>query len=391
MALNVRPLELCLAKVVMSNSNYHPFLNAIYRNTNVQFWLLQIIGWFGLSLISFLSLTLWYDQQGTGYITHTILQSALGVIVSWPLRLLFHYFWNDILIFRISSAIAGIIGCSLIWTILRISTFMSLTGEQDVWSDFGGWLFGSLLIFLCWVAFYHLVKYYQLLQNQQQELLELASDTQKEQLRRFQAESIAHEAQLKMLRYQLNPHFLFNTLNAISALVKVKESHKANEMIVQLSKFLRYSLDNDPVHKVSLRQEIEATRQYLNIERTRFGSRLKLNFDVPSYCESIDVPSLILQPLVENAIKYGIAPYESGGQISIVATTEGPYLFIKVIDTGPGIKGEKISIKSAGIGLTNTDERLKQFYSDDYELRLDNTSDGGLCVTLKIPSEHLND
>jgi len=375
----------------MSNSNYHPFLNAIYRNTNVQFWLLQIIGWFGLSLISFLSLTLWYDQQGTGYITHTILQSALGVIVSWPLRLLFHYFWNDILIFRISSAIAGIIGCSLIWTILRISTFMSLTGEQDVWSDFGGWLFGSLLIFLCWVAFYHLVKYYQLLQNQQQELLELASDTQKEQLRRFQAESIAHEAQLKMLRYQLNPHFLFNTLNAISALVKVKESHKAHEMIVQLSKFLRYSLDNDPVHKVSLRQEIEATRQYLNIERTRFGSRLKLNFDVPSYCESIDVPSLILQPLVENAIKYGIAPYESGGQISIVATTEGPYLFIKVIDTGPGIKGEKISIKSAGIGLTNTDERLKQFYSDDYELRLDNTSDGGLCVTLKIPSEHLND
>ncbi|MGB0473270.1 MAG: sensor histidine kinase [Porticoccaceae bacterium] len=375
----------------MSNSNYHPFLNAIYRNTNVQFWLLQIIGWFGLSLISFLSLTLWYDQQGTGYITHTILQSALGVIVSWPLRLLFHFFWNDILIFRISSAIAGIIGCSLIWTILRISTFMSLTGEQDVWSDFGGWLFGSLLIFLCWVAFYHLVKYYQLLQNQQQELMQLVSDSQKEQLRRFQAESIAHEAQLKMLRYQLNPHFLFNTLNAISALVKVKESNKAHEMIVQLSKFLRYSLDNDPVHKVSLRQEIEATRQYLNIERTRFGSRLRLNFDVPAQLESVDVPSLILQPLVENAIKYGIAPYESGGQISIIARTEGPYLFIEVIDTGPGIKGEKISIKSAGIGLTNTDERLKQFYGDDYELRLENTADGGLCVTLKIPNELLND
>ena len=78
-------------KVFMAGTNYHPFLNAIYRNTNVQFWLLQIIGWFGLSLISFLSLTLWYDQQGTGYITHTILQSALGVIVSWPLRLLFHF------------------------------------------------------------------------------------------------------------------------------------------------------------------------------------------------------------------------------------------------------------------------------------------------------------
>jgi two-component system LytT family sensor kinase len=374
----------------MSESIHHPILNAIYRNTNVQFWLLQIIGWFGLSLISFLSLTLWYDQQGTGYISHTILQSALGVIVSWPLRLLFHFFWNDILIFRISSAIAGIIGCSLIWTILRISTFMSLTGEQDVWSDFGGWLFGSLLIFLCWVAFYHLVKYYQLLQNQQQELLQLASDTQKEQLKRLQAEAIAHEAQLKMLRYQLNPHFLFNTLNAISALVKVQESTKAHEMIIQLSKFLRYSLDNDPVHKVSLNQEIEATRQYLNIERTRFGSRLKLHFDVPLHCSSIDVPSLILQPLVENAIKYGIAPSETGGRISIIASTEDSYLLIKVIDTGPGINGSKIPIKSAGIGLTNTDERLKQFYNDDYELRLENTSDGGLCVTLKLPAEDLN-
>ena len=374
----------------MSNSIYHPFLNAIYRNTNVQFWLLQIVGWFGLSLISFLSISLWYDQNSTDYIYHTLFQSALGVLVSWPLRSLFQFFWNDILIFRISSVIAGIIGCSLIWTILRISTFFWITGNY-VWHEFGPWLFGSILVFVCWTAFYHFVKYYQLLQNQHQTLLELASDTQQEQLKRSQAEAIAHEAQLKMLQYQLNPHFLFNTLNAISALVKVKESSKAHEMIVQLSKFLRYSLDNDPVHKVSLRQEIDAVKQYLNIERTRFGKRLKLHFDVPLICESIDVPSLILQPLVENAIKYGIAPSESGGKVSIVATTEGPYVFIKVIDTGPGIDTVKSSIKSVGIGLKNTDERLRQFYNDDYELRLDNTSVGGLCVTLKIPSDHLND
>ncbi|MDG1693973.1 MAG: histidine kinase [Porticoccaceae bacterium] len=375
----------------MTNSVYHPYLNAIYRNTDVQFWLLQIIGWFGLSLISFLSLTLWYDQQGSGYIGHTLLQSALGVLVSWPLRYLFHFFWNDILIFRISSAIAGIIGCSLIWTILRISTFMSMTGEQDIWSDFGGWLFGSILIFLCWVAFYHFVKYYQLLQNQHQTLLELASDTQQEQLKRLQAETIAHEAQLKMLRYQLNPHFLFNTLNAISALVKVNESSKAHEMIVQLSNFLRYSLDNDPINKVSLRQEIDAVKQYLKIERTRFGERLKLHFDVPQICESIDVPSLILQPLVENAIKFGIAPSVSGGKVSIVAIIEDSYLITKVIDTGPGMNPIKSPIKSAGIGLKNTDERLREFYNDDYELNLDNTSDGGLCVTLKIPIDHLSD
>jgi sensor histidine kinase YesM len=370
----------------MADSVYHPILNALYRNTNVQFWVLQIVGWFGLSLISFLSLNLWYNQQGTGYIAHTLVQSALGVLVSWPLRSLFHYFWNDKLIFRLSSALAGIIGCSLIWSILRISTFMAMTGEKDVWADFGGWLFGSFLIFLSWVAFYHLVKYYQLLQNKHETILKLASDTQTEQLMRLQAETVAREAQLKMLRYQLNPHFLFNTLNAISALVKVHESTKAHEMIVQLSKFLRYSLDNDPIHRVSLRQEIEAVTQYLNIERTRFGRRLQLEFDIPADCQSIDVPSLILQPLVENAIKYGIAPAENGGTISINASLNNGYLTIDVIDTGPGIDKKHDIVKSAGIGLKNTDERLKQFYQDDYELLLDNTDEGGLCVRLRVPS-----
>ncbi len=370
----------------MADSVYHPILNALYRNTNVQFWVLQLVGWFGLSLVSFLSLNLWYNQQGGGYIGHTLVQSALGVLISWPLRSLFHYFWNDKLIFRVSSALAGIIGCSLIWSILRISTFMSMTGEKDVWADFGGWLFGSFLVFLCWVAFYHLVKYYQLLQNKHETILRMASDAQIEQLKRLQAETVAREAQLKMLRYQINPHFLFNTLNAISALVRVQESSKAHEMILQLSNFLRYSLDNDPIHKVSLRQEIEAVTQYLNIERTRFGRRLQLEFDIPFDCQSIDVPSLILQPLVENAIKYAIASEEAGGTIAIVASLKQDYLTVDVIDSGPGIDKNYGIVESTGIGLRNTDERLRQFYNDDYELRLDNKLEGGLRVRLRIPS-----
>jgi len=283
----------------MAESVYHPFLDVLYRNRNLQFWILQIVGWFGLSLISFLSLTLWYNQQSPAYIGHTLLQSALGVIVSTPLRSLFHFFWDDKLVFRLSAAVAGIIGCSLVWTILRISTFMSMTGEQGVWSDFGGWLFASMLIFFCWVTLYHGIKYYQLLQNKNETLLRVASDNQREQLRRSQAEAIAHEAQLKMLRYQLNPHFLFNTLNAISALVTVKDTSKANDMIVQLSQFLRYSLYNDPIHMVSMEQEVDAVKLYLNIEQTRFGDRLGLEFDIASGCEKVKVPSLILQPLVD--------------------------------------------------------------------------------------------
>ena len=157
-------------------------------------------------------------------------------------------------------------------------------------------------------------------------------------------------------------------------------------MIVQLSKFLRYSLDNDPIHRVSLRQEIEAVTQYLNIERTRFGRRLQLEFDIPSDCQSVDVPSLILQPLVENAIKYGIAPSEAGGTISIIASLSHGYLTIDIIDTGPGIEKNHDIVKSAGIGLKNTDQRLKQFYQDDYEMHLVNTEEGGLCVRLRLPS-----
>ena len=369
----------------MPESDYHPFLVSIYRNKNLQFWILQIIGWFGLSMISFLSLTLWYNQQSPAYIGHTLLQSALGIIVSTPLRYLFLFFWDDRLVFRLSAAVAGILGLSIVWTILRISTFMAMTGEQEVWSDFGGWLFGSILIFCCWVALYHGIKYYQILQNKNETLLRVASDNQREQLRRSHAEAIAHEAQLKMLRYQLNPHFLFNTLNAISALIIVKDSSKANAMIVQLSQFLRYSLYNDPIHMVSVAQEVDAVKLYLNIEQTRFGDRLGLEFDIASDCEKIKVPSLILQPLVENAVKYAVAPMEAGGKVSVFARLEGSFLVIDVIDTGPGISFPEKKVKSSGVGIRNTIDRLKEFYGDDYELRLDNSPDGGLRVRVKMP------
>jgi len=368
-------------------SSYHPLIEALYRNSNYQFWILQIVGWFGLSLISFLSLTLWYNQQGAAYIAHTLLQSALGVCVSWPLRWVFHYFWYDTAIFRISAAIAGVIGCSLLWTILRMTTFMEMTGETDLWSDFGGWFFGSILIFACWVAFYHGVKYYQLLQREHESLLIVAAENKEQQLRRAKAETIAHEAQLEMLRYQLNPHFLFNTLNAISALVKIKKTSMANSMIVQLSDFLRYSLDTDPVKRVSLEKELEALKLYLNIEKTRFGDRLEMKFDIEPSANNVLVPSLILQPLIENAVKYAIAPTETGGVISISARLDGQHLVVEIADTGPGIKDVTDELQSRGIGLRNTVDRLHEFYGDSYSFRLERAEPQGLKVYLRLPLE----
>ena len=368
-------------------SNYHPFIGALYRNSNYQFWILQFVGWFGLSLISFLSLTLWYNQQGAAYIAHTILQSALGILVSWPLRWVFHYFWYDSVVFRISAAIAGVIGCSLLWTILRMTTFMAMTGEADLLSDFGGWLFGSILIFVCWVAFYHGVKYYQLLQHEHETLLMVAAENKEQQLRRSRAETIAHEAQLKMLRYQLNPHFLFNTMNAISALVQVKKSSTANSMIVQLSDFLRYSLDNDPIKRVSLEQELDALKMYLNIEQTRFGDRLQLEFDIQQEANVVLVPSLILQPLIENAIKYAVAPMEAGGKLTIAARLNAGFLEVDIADTGPGLENLAVEQNSVGVGLRNTIDRLHEFYGDNYKFRLEHASPSGLKVCMRLPLE----
>ncbi len=126
-----------------------------------------------------------------------------------------------------------------------------------------------------------------------------------------------------MLRYQLNPHFLFNTLNAISTLVLDNQNRTANLAVSRLSEFLRYTLDQDPMKKVTLRQELDALNLYLGIEKLRFGDRLRLEFDVDERAESALVPSLLLQPLVENAMKYAIAPREQGGAVTVIAGIEG--------------------------------------------------------------------
>jgi len=372
----------------MNQTTVNPWLGRLYRDRNTQFLFLQILGWFSLSLISFFSLTLWYNQQSFAYISHTLLQSVLGVAVSWPLRSVFHYLWNKPLLSRLLLTVLSVLACSIIWSALRIGAFLWMTTETDVWADFGGWLFGSIMIFLCWAAFYHGIKYYQLLQSEHEALLHFAAENKEEQLKRSRAETFAQEAQLKMLRYQLNPHFLFNTLNAISALVVSRSSANANTMIMQLSNFLRYSLENDPIKRVTLEEEVRALRLYLDIEKTRFADRLELEFDVDPAAHGIKIPSLLLQPLVENAIKYAIAPAEKGGEISVFSKLDGEHLVIEVKDTGAGIEGDHHSMVSGpGIGLKNTVDRLSAFYGDNYVFELRGPNASGMTIYIRLPLE----
>lgn len=188
-------------------------------------------------------------------------------------------------------------------------------------------------------------------------------------------------AKLEALRMQLNPHFLFNTLNAISTLVH-KDPGAADEMIANLSELLRATLDNNR-QEISLRQELEFLDRYLEIQQARFGERLRIEKEVDAAALGARVPTLILQPLVENAIRHGIEPQAAAGLVQIRACLEAGRLRLRVHDNGGG--GRKPAKDSPGIGLANTRARLQTLYGTDARLTLTSTSDAGFTVEMEIP------
>lgn len=239
--------------------------------------------------------------------------------------------------------------------------------------DYVGGVMGSFYILLCWSGLYFGIKYYQQLQEQTEQTLK--------------ATAAAHQAQLKMLRYQLNPHFLFNTLNAISTLILDGANETANKAVSRLSDFLRYTLDNDPMSRVTLGSELDAIDLYLEIEKVRFGDRLIVEKNIAEGAEQGLVPSLILQPLIENAIKYAISPSEDGGSLRISAKVQGQTLVLQLSDTGPGLGNGNNGQKSSGVGLKNTRERLQQLYGDKQAFTQAPNEPHGLTITINIPFE----
>jgi LytS/YehU family sensor histidine kinase len=203
-----------------------------------------------------------------------------------------------------------------------------------------------------------------------------------------------------MLRYQLNPHFLFNTLNSISTLVLLKQTEPANAMLTRLSAFLRHTLVNEPGGRVTLDEEIETLKLYLDIERMRFEERLRTEFKIEPVAGKALLPSLLLQPLVENAIKYAVSPQEEGAQISVSARLVGQRLRITVADSGPGLPnggtrpnvapantGGAGVVSSTGVGLANIRDRLAQAYGEDHVFETRTPAQGGFTVVIEIPYE----
>lgn len=347
----------------------------LLENRNRLFWIAHSAGWFGFALVHYLG-SLLHDLRDI-FVVIIFLNAYAGWLLTVPLRYLYRRVWNFppakvALVVVISSYCTGVLWQVIkninYWEIYKHGykpDFILMYTQSSVWSFY---------IILSWSVLYFGTKYYQMLQIEKQNVLK--------------ANAVAHQAQLKMLRYQLNPHFLFNTLNAISTLILLKDNVTANGMVTKLSEFLRYSLDKDPMKKVTLNSEIQALELYLAIEKVRFEERLQVSFIVSDNCEKALVPSMILQPIAENAIKHAIATQETGGSIIITVSHFANDLLIEVADDGPGaeiIDGNLY--RENGVGLINTRERLHALYNNDFSLVVANNKPSGVKVSIRMPFE----
>ena len=232
----------------------------------------------------------------------------------------------------------------------------------------------NLMLFLMWAAFCSVILYSAQLQDRERTLL--------------QAQVLAREAELKMLRYQINPHFLFNTLNAVSALIVTGQALAADAMINKLARFFRNALSRESSAKVTLTEELRVQLEYLNIELTRFPERLSWSTHIEPGLDNALVPHLILQPLVENAIKHGVARTSAPVELKISVARRGAELFVTVENgMGAGAKSDLQQQQAGeGVGLANVARRLESFYGSDAGLRAAQR-DGRFTVDLRMPLE----
>ena len=344
-----------------------------FEDKNRAFWILQSIGWGGYFFLR--TLSGFANNLGWILLVHTLLLTATG----YSLTLLMGSFFRRVIkmkpIWTLVLSLAAVIIASVAFSIIEtwsVATFLRTDFKPEGVAYLGALPIGFSLL-AAWAALYYGINYFLLLEDQ---------ITQRERL-----ESQASSAQLAMLRYQLNPHFLFNTLNSISTLVLLKQTERANAMLARLSSFLRYTLANEPTAKVTLAQEVETLKLYLEIEKMRFEDRLRPHFRIEPDTIGARLPSLLLQPLIENAIKYAVTPSENGADIWISASREGQAVRIEVADNGDGGPSELAASPSTGVGLANIRDRLTQAYSASHRFETRKNERGGFSVILEIPFE----
>jgi sensor histidine kinase YesM len=343
-----------------------------FEDKNRAFWILQSAGWAGYFVLRILSGVA--NAMGWTYVVHTALLTATGYSITLLMGAIFRRLIRMKLIITWTVSVALVLIAAGIFS--SIETWSHATFLEPGARPGGLRFLGSILltsaILVAWTALYYSINYYLILEEQTDRLLRL--------------EHQASSAQLAMLRYQLNPHFLFNTLNSISTLVLLKQTERANAMLSRLSSFLRYTLVNEPTGSVTVAQEVETLKLYLEIEKMRFEDRLRPRFEIDPEVARARLPSLLLQPLVENAIKYAVTPQEEGADIEVAARRSGDRVLIRVKDTGPGAEDHWVKAQeSTGVGLANIRDRLTQAYGTDQRFDTESNGSGGFSVTIEIP------
>lgn len=343
-----------------------------FDDKNRAFWILQSAGWAGYLLLR--SLGGLANGMGLLFLVPSFLNTATGYSLTLLMASIFRRLINQKPVITWGVSIVVLLIASAAFSTIEVwahATFYR-PGEMPSGIQFLGAILLDFSLLAAWAALYYGINFYLLLEEQSDQLSRL--------------ELQASSAQLAMLRYQLNPHFLFNTLNSISTLVLLKETQRANAMLSRLSSFLRYTLVNEPTGQVTLAQEVETLKLYLEIEKMRFEERLRPHFDIDPAVSRARLPSLLLQPLVENSIKYAVTPKEEGAEISVEARLAGDRVQITVSDTGPGLNDTvNRPTYSTGVGLANIRDRLAQAYGADHRFEVQGERGAGFGVMIEIP------
>jgi sensor histidine kinase YesM len=342
-----------------------------FSDKNRAFWVLQTIGWAGYLILR--SLTGVANSMGAMFVVHTLLLTATGYSVTLLMASLYRRLIVMRALWTVLISLGTVILASAAFSFIETWSYSTFVrpDARPVGIEFFGAIIFAFSVLAAWSALYYGINYYLLLEEEIDQ--------------RARLESQASSAQLAMLRYQLNPHFLFNTLNSISTLVLLKQTERANAMLARLSSFLRYTLANEPTAQVTLAQEVETLKLYLEIEKMRFEDRLRPHFRIEAETIGARLPSLLLQPVVENAIKYAVTPSEDGADIWITARREGQAVRIEVADSGPGGGAGLVSVHSTGVGLANIQDRLAQAYGPAHGFTTRSNERGGYSVIIEIP------
>jgi hypothetical protein len=320
----------------------------------ISFWPLQLLGWLGYGIATATVYSQVLDKRDEVAFRAVLFLGTF--LASFVLREICRGLWRRrvslipaLALCFVASWIFGLLCMApAIWVERRIGTF---EGPFPWYNVFAGSV-GAAFILQGWSALYFGFKQYRVVEDQRLALLT--------------AESTARSAQLQALRYQLQPHFLFNTLNAISSLVVNDQPKQATEMLAHLGVLLRSSLEAPEVHTLALVDELVTVEEYLAIERARFGCRLSVSFDIDPQAHAARVPRFLLQPLIENAVRHGIAARSSGGEIALRAHLSGGALRIEIENELPDPDSQHTG--GSGLGLRNSRERLEQLYSQQSSL-----------------------